>query len=236
MDKFQNKYRIPSARLQTWDYGWNAAYFITICTANREHYFGEIVDRHLVATAIGKIVETEWLKTPGLRPDMNLELGEFVVMPNHFHAILVIGKNKYNQNDRGKIGDQHDDYHTVDQRDCCDTVDQRDCRDAMHRVSTSSSSPQSSLSTPPPSIATNDLPHKNQFGPQRKNLASIMRGFKSSVTKNAHAINPAFGWQERFHDHIIRDDDECQRIAHYIANNPSNWENDKFYKEDGYNG
>jgi hypothetical protein len=41
-DKFQNQFRIPSARADWWDYGWNAAYFITICTAHREHYFGEI--------------------------------------------------------------------------------------------------------------------------------------------------------------------------------------------------
>ena len=43
MDKYQNKYRIPSARLQTWDYRWAGAYFITICTAGRKHFFGEIV-------------------------------------------------------------------------------------------------------------------------------------------------------------------------------------------------
>jgi len=43
-DKFKNKYRIPSARLQNWDYGWNAAYFITICTKNRKHYFGNVVE------------------------------------------------------------------------------------------------------------------------------------------------------------------------------------------------
>lgn len=42
-DKFKNKYRIPSARLQNWDYGANATYFITICTKNREHFFGKII-------------------------------------------------------------------------------------------------------------------------------------------------------------------------------------------------
>jgi REP element-mobilizing transposase RayT len=45
---------------------------------------------------LGKIAEMEWIKTPELRPDMKLELGEFVVMPNHFHAIIIIGENKYN--------------------------------------------------------------------------------------------------------------------------------------------
>jgi hypothetical protein len=42
-DKFQNMYRIPSARADWWDYGWNAAYFVTICTAHHECYFGEII-------------------------------------------------------------------------------------------------------------------------------------------------------------------------------------------------
>lgn len=42
-NKFQNKYRISSARLKNWDYGNNSAYFITICTRKREHFFGEIV-------------------------------------------------------------------------------------------------------------------------------------------------------------------------------------------------
>ena len=45
---------------------------------------------------LGKIAETEWIKTIELRPDMNLELGEFVVMPNHLHGIILIGKNEYN--------------------------------------------------------------------------------------------------------------------------------------------
>ena len=50
MDKFRNKYRIPSTRLQNWDYGWNAAYFITICTANRECFFGDIVETQNLAS------------------------------------------------------------------------------------------------------------------------------------------------------------------------------------------
>jgi len=63
---------------------------------------------------LGKIVETEWLKSPELRPDMNLELFEYVVMPNHFHGIIYIDDNQYNT---AALGNQRD-------------------RDAMHRVST----------------------------------------------------------------------------------------------------
>jgi REP element-mobilizing transposase RayT len=105
--KFNNKYRIPSARLKNWNYANEAMYFVTICTKNRENYFGEIVSLQptsvetrciasLQSTEIGKIAHSEWYKTIELRPDLNLELGEFVVMPNHIHGIIIIGKNEYN--------------------------------------------------------------------------------------------------------------------------------------------
>jgi REP element-mobilizing transposase RayT len=45
---------------------------------------------------IGKIAYSEWFRTMEMRPDMNLQLGEFVVMPNHIHGIIIIGKNETN--------------------------------------------------------------------------------------------------------------------------------------------
>jgi REP element-mobilizing transposase RayT len=90
MAKFNNKYRIESARLENWDYSQAAAYFITICTANREHFFGTVQNNAMVYSDIGSIVAQEWVKTPQIRPDMNLELDEFMVMPNHFHGVLFI--------------------------------------------------------------------------------------------------------------------------------------------------
>lgn len=185
MEKFQNKYRIASARLQTWDYKSAAAYFVTLCTQHRAHYFGEIENGKMQMNEIGQITENEWLKTPGLRPDMNLQMGEFIVMPNHFHAIIVIGNNAYNTLDR---------------------------RDAMHCVST----------------ATNTA--KNHFGPQSKNLASIIRGYKSSVTTQAKKSGFIdFAWQSGFHEHIIRNQKSFDAISEYIMNNPANWENDEFW-------
>ena len=192
-DKFQNKYRIASARLPHWDYGHQAAYFITICTKNRRHWFGAIRNGKMRLSETGKIAEQEWVKTPDIRPDMNLELGEFVVMPNHFHGIIIIGDNAYNT-------------------EC----DDHNGRDAMPRVSTATP-------TPPPSNDTTPNHEKpaNQFGPQSNNLASIMRGFKSAVTKNARYIQSYFAWQPRYHDHIIRNDQSFYNISRYIRQNPS---------------
>ncbi len=56
MEKFKSKYRIPSARLINWDYGSEGMYFITICTKNREHFFGEIRNGEMQLSEIGAIV------------------------------------------------------------------------------------------------------------------------------------------------------------------------------------
>jgi len=89
-DKYQNKYRIPSARLQTWDYSSNAAYFITICTKNREHFFGEIIGNELgmKLNELGKLANRLWHEIPNHFPFIILEA--FIVMPNHVHGILII--------------------------------------------------------------------------------------------------------------------------------------------------
>jgi len=94
--KFQNKYRISSIRAQWWDYGWNGAYFITICTQNRRHYFGEIRNNKMVLSEVGIIADLLWHQIP-IHHD-NVELGDFVVMPNHIHGILIIDKQLDNVN------------------------------------------------------------------------------------------------------------------------------------------
>ncbi len=75
------------------------------------------------------------------------------------------------------------------------------------------------------------IDYKNTFGPQRRNISSIVRGFKGAVTTRittayGHGI---FAWQPRFHDHIIRDEFELNRIRKYVRENPAKWEEDTFY-------
>ncbi len=132
--RFQNKYRIESARLSSWNYGWNGAYFVTICTQNRELFFGEISKRKMHLSEIGRITDTCWKDIPNHFPFVHL--GEFVVMPNHVHGIIIVDK----PNDG--------------------TVETQDFASLPNLKQT----PQ------------------NEFGPQSKNLASIIRGFKIGVT------------------------------------------------------
>ena len=92
--KFNNRYRIPSARLQSWDYGKNGAYFITICTKNRHHFFGSIIKNEMQKNDIGEIAMQLWSDIPIHFP--YIELGNFIVMPNHVHGILIIDKQHQN--------------------------------------------------------------------------------------------------------------------------------------------
>lgn len=77
-----------SIRLPGYDYAGAGWYFVTICTHGRECLFGEIVNGVMVLNDLGEIVHDEWNQTSMIRP--TIELGEFVVMPNHFHGIIVI--------------------------------------------------------------------------------------------------------------------------------------------------
>ncbi|MDN5203402.1 transposase [Fulvivirgaceae bacterium BMA10] len=189
-DLYQNKYRIATTRASWWDYGWNATYFVTICTQDRICYFGNIKKGEMRLSEIGVIANTCWLEIPKHFPFV--KLGNHIIMPNHVHGIIII--------DKPGDGRLDDDQET-----------------------------QNFVSLPPQSHNDHTKP-KNKFGPQSKNLASIIRGFKIGVTKNARHIHADFAWQPRYHDHIIRNYPSFQNISNYIKNNPSKWSEDRFHR------
>ncbi len=77
-----------SIRLNHYDYSESGAYFITVCTKNFEHYFGNIQNGKMNLSMIGQIVHNEWIRTKQIRK--NVALDEFIIMPNHFHGIIII--------------------------------------------------------------------------------------------------------------------------------------------------
>jgi len=80
-----------SIRLKDYDYSQNGAYFVTICTWQRECLFGEIVNGEMVLNDMGLIVVDEWEKTAIVRK--NVILDEFVLMPNHFHGVIFFSED-----------------------------------------------------------------------------------------------------------------------------------------------
>ncbi len=199
-DKFKNKYRIPSARLQTWDYGSNGSYFITICTKNRQHFFGEISNAEMQLNEMGKLAEQYWVEIPNHFPF--IELGNFVVMPNHVHGILIIDKPDTNAAIVAPVVTPN------------------------LGVSTTTETTTTETTTTNRTIKSKTGGKNEKWKPET--IGVIINQYKRVVTINTRKIHADFEWQSRFHDHIIRNAESFERIQNYIANNPSNWKEDKF--------
>ena len=180
-DLYHNKYRIPSARATWHDYN-GGAYFVTICTRDMEHYFGEIASGEMNMTEIVEYVQQCIKNIPQHNTYANVPA--FVVMPNHVHLIVIIDDENANSI----------------------------CRDVPWRVST---------------YGKNET--MQTIANQQGRLSTMIGGFKQSVTRYANANSISFAWQTRFHDRIIRDHDEMNRIAEYIENNVARWESDEFH-------
>ncbi len=90
-----------SIRLKGYDYSQNGTYFITICTKNREHLFGKIENGEMILNDFGNIAQQEMKNTEEIRK--NVSVGCFVIMPNHVHAIIVIGGNDDMHDGRGVL-------------------------------------------------------------------------------------------------------------------------------------
>jgi len=219
MDKFQNKYRIGSARLKKWDYRNDAAYFITICTQGRECFFEGITDGKMNLSAIGIIADVLWYEITN--HTKNVELGSFVVMPNHIHGILILNGNDIPKTENILV----------------DRVAENDCDGAIVETLHATSLQSTNATSLPQNLQppTPEPSQKNEFmsniSPKSGSVSTILRSYKSAVTKHTHRLAFDFGWQERFYDHIIRDEQSFQTITKYIINNPSRWHDDEFYME-----
>lgn len=208
MDKYKNKYRVPTARAQWWDYGRNGAYFITICTKNRVHYFGEGNNGRIALSNLGEVANILWHEIPNHAPFV--ELGDFIVMPNHIHGILILNKPDIRDgNGNGNVnGNGNGNVET--------------------RLIASLQQPHHQ--SPPPTEKSNAGGFSENKNPMiHENVSRIIRWYKGRCSFELRKINAHFEWQSRFYDHIIRNDSEYQRISDYIVNNPMNWCTDKFF-------
>jgi len=93
-EKYKNQYKIESSRLAGYDYTQNGMYFVTICTKEREEFFGMIKDGKMELSDAGRIVEKFWQEIPKHFPTIVLD--EYVIMPNHVHGIVEINNDRLN--------------------------------------------------------------------------------------------------------------------------------------------
>lgn len=195
MSQQPNYFHRRTIRLKGYDYSQEGLYYITICIQNRECLFGDIIAGKMILNDSGKMVEKRWLALTDRFP--NVQLHEFVVMPDHFHAILEIlptvgaypcgcplsgddGHPKSNGDDGLLLGQPQGHAPTVAKRK---TVG--DMMDAFKSITT----------------------------------VEYIRGVKNL------GWTPFNGklWQRNYYEHIIRDYDAFVRISEYIRENLEKW-------------
>jgi len=93
MSKFDpERHHRRSINLKGYDYSQNGAYFVTIVAWRRECLFGEIVNKEALLSKFGMVAQQQWEKLPKRFP--NIELGTYMIMPNHMHGIIIITDGK----------------------------------------------------------------------------------------------------------------------------------------------
>ena len=247
-DRFNNIYRIPSARAEWHDYD-GGFYHVTICTANRDGYFGKITvgrDGNVMELSpIGEFAMQQFQNVKKHYP--YAEIPCFIVMPDHIHAIVYLGC-------RDAI---HRVSNTINN---AENVANPARRDAIHRVSNSNKNTKNEIcdiskttidnqgnATDVDEVVQGNVMNRKQIktfdiegdamnrvstrggitgwaNPMlHENLGAVIRGLKARITKFAHENDIPFAWQTRFHDRIIRNQEELNATAKYIEDNLIKW-------------
>ena len=179
-----NRHHRRSIRLPAFDYAGPGAYFVTLVTEYRACIFGTITNDSMALSPQGIIADACWRAIP--EHFAHVELGGYVVMPNHIHGIILLSE--------------------------------RETAKPSHVGATHWVAPTSGERLP-----------TRPTGPARGSLGAILGAYKMAVTRQ---IVAQFGgvsriWQRNYYEHVIRDDEDWNRIQRYIAENVANWSRDE---------
>jgi REP element-mobilizing transposase RayT len=220
-----------SIRLKDYDYSQTGAYFVTICTQNKEYLFGNVINGEMSLNDAGRIVASAWNDLPGHNDNILLDV--FSIMPNHFHGIiLIVGAGS-----KPALVSADNTYQTVENRagskpafvsadNTYQTVENRvGSKPALVSADNTYQTVENRVGLEP--APTNPTMMK-QTG-----LPEIVRQFKTFSARRINRIRNMSGvpvWQRNYYEHIIRNEPEINKIREYIANNPLNWEIDENYR------
>ena len=202
-----------TVRLPDFDYSQAGAYFVTICAFQHRKIFGTLAGEEIQLSDIGSIILEEWEKTPMIRP--NIELGAYVIMPNHFHAIVHIVDN----DDLTKEYIQENNYVNDP---AVGAYSHTPLPDQSPHPMDGTFNP---IHVPLPVI---NIIHKKLRSPSGT-IGSVVRGFKASVTTRVNTQRNTSGlpiWQRGYYEHIIRTEHAYTQIEGYILENPLRWGDD----------
>ncbi len=214
-------------RLKDYDYASEGLYFITICCDNHSCLFGHIENGEMILNAFGQIAYNEWYKTSELRP--NVELGEFVIMPNHIHGIIRFlgrGDNWVIENTEKNITKSQ----SVE-KGLMGGAETGVCGGTGSGVLGGTGSGVCGGTGSGVCGGTGSGVCNTPLRSPANNIGSIVRGYKSAVTKQLNLMNIGCTvWQRNYWDNIIRNEKAYKNISEYIINNPAKWSEDRFHR------
>jgi REP element-mobilizing transposase RayT len=247
-----------SIRLSGYNYAQEGLYFITLCVQDRENIFGSISNGILTLNTIGKIAQKEWLNTIEVRD--NVELHEFIIMPNHIHGIVEITKDKSKTEDnigfksptqtigaivRGyKIATIKQIKEYIAHIDSKSEYSKGELQFAPKNQTIQSKSEYSKGESSKGEYSKGEL----QFAPKNQTIQSKSEYSKGESSKGELQFAPTAPtaptaqtintikildykiWQRNYYEHIIKDEPAYQNISNYILTNPEKWYDDKFHK------
>jgi REP element-mobilizing transposase RayT len=190
-----------SIRLKGYDYSQAGLYFVTICCQDKICRFGKIENGKMILNDAGKMVEKWYLELSNKYPD--IELGEYVVMPNHFHAIIVNTGDTVGAHLRVRPDDK---YAYPDDSHIC---------------------PENEFARPNQGAHAGAPLHAVVQWFKTMSTNEYIRGVK---TLDWQSFNKTL-WQRNYYEHIIRNEQSYWNISDYIIHNPANWGEDQFYFE-----
>ncbi|HON78164.1 MAG TPA: transposase [Spirochaetota bacterium] len=192
-----------SIRKKGYDYSGPGVYYITICSHNQERLFGTVEKNCMVLNGYGEIVRRTWYDL--LNHVGGITLDAFVVMPNHFHGIIIIGDIDVGTEISDVVGNSSD------------------VRAGLEPAPTESMS-STGITVP--------ISPKLPTPPKQHGLPEIVRQLKTFSARRINQMRGTPGvpvWQRNYYERIIRDDIELYHVRQYIMNNPKNWKSDENY-------
>ena len=200
----QKRFRDTSLRLQSYDYSKPGLYFITVCTHQQEHIFGQVEDGEMILNECGIIANKFWKNMEHRFPKCRTHA--FVVMPNHIHGIIeILPKSK-------PVWMIHESSQSI--------------------INQSNSKPVGSIHELTLRSMNNVEIESNRKKRRKMIIPMIIGWYKMNVSKQINLIRntPGFRvWQRNYYEHIIRNQAAFNNISEYIRYNPQKWDRDRFY-------
>lgn len=208
-------------------HGW---FFVTIQTSGNKSVFGAIVEDKCILNELGNAVKDAWLTEPRFAP--GLQIFDFQVMPNHFHALLYYRSPEHGRGDPCSTGGTT-------------TVTSSPVTSFSMTPNSTVPRPSGSPVTAPGSCGLKPsvlVEEKYSRDSKERDLPYVIGIFKSWTTRLYHRMKEEgrcinIGntlWQDRFYDRLVRSAKQFDAIAAYIRANPRNWNLDRFGPVTGF--